>query len=296
MIESIDAYLTALKAELTGSDPAIIQDALADTEEHLRTALDNAREITPAVSEAGVLPAIIEAYGLPEEVAAAYREIEIRVQPALAARAHPEYSSLPARFFSVLADPRAWGALLYLLFSVVTGMIYFTWAVTGLAMSLSLFILIIGLPFLVLFLLSVRGISLAEGRVIEALLGIRMPRRPWFFSNEQGWWDRLKSLFLDRRTWTSLAYMLLQLPLGIIYFTVFLVMTTFSLSLILMPLAGPVFDRPVITFGNETYYISYWLTPLVALVGFVLVAVTMHLAKLVGRTHGALAKAMLVGA
>lgn len=296
MTENIDAYLNALKAELVGSDPAIIQDALADAEEHLRSALDHARETNPAVSEADALSAIVEEYGLPEEVAAAYREIEIRVQPALAPSRHPEQKSLAVRFFGVLADPRAWGALLYLLFSVVTGMIYFLWAIAGLTMSLSLLILIIGLPFLALFLLSVHGISLVEGRVVEALLGVRMPRRPWYFRNEQGWWNRLKRLFLDRRTWTSIAYMLLQLPLGILYSTVFLLMISFSLSLLIMPLAGPVFDRPTIIIGDATYYVAFWLTPLVALVGFVLIAVTMHLAKLVGRTHGALAKAMLVSA
>jgi hypothetical protein len=293
-MESIDAYLNALKAELAGSDPAIIQDALADAEEHLSTALDHAREARPNVSEADAMPAIVEAYGTPGEVAAAYREIEIRVQPALAPPTHPEHVSLLARFFGVLADPRAWGALLYLLFSVVTGMVYFLWAVAGLTMSLSLLILIIGVPFLVLFLLSVRGIALVEGRVVEALLGVRMPRRSWFFVNDPGWWSRLKSLFLDRRTWTSIAYLLLQLPLGILYFTVFLVMITFSLSLLVMPVAGPVFGRPVIMINDVSYYVPHWLTPLVALVGFVLIAVTMHLAKLVGRTHGALAKAMLV--
>jgi uncharacterized membrane protein len=294
MIESIDAYLNALKAELADSDPAIIQDALADAEEHLRSALDNARETRPEGSEADALPAIVAAYGAPDEVAAAYRELEIRVRPALAPSTHPEHKGLLARFFGVLADPRAWGALIYLLFSLVTGMAYFTWAVAGLTMSLSLLILIIGVPFLVLFLLSVRGIALVEGRVVEALLGVRMPRRSWFFGSDPGWWDRLKSLFLDRRTWTSIAYLLLQLPLGLLYFTVFLVMISFSLSLLVMPVAGPLFDRPVIMIDDMSYYVPYWLTPLVALVGLALIAVTMHLAKLVGRTHGALAKALLV--
>jgi hypothetical protein len=294
MTESVDAYLNALKSELADSDPAIVQDALADADEHLRSALDNARENNPGITEADALPAIIEEYGSLEEVAAAYREIEIYFDPVLASPTHPEHKNPLARFFGVLADPRAWGALLYLLFSVVTGMVYFLWAVAGLTMSFSLLILIIGLPFLVFFLLSVRGIALVEGRVVEALLGVRMPRRSWFFGNDPGWWNRLKSLFLDRRTWTSIAYLLLQLPLGILYFTMFLVMISFSVSLLVMPLTGPVFDQPTIVFGDATYYIPYWLTPLAALAGLVLVAVTMHLAKLVGRTHGALAKALLV--
>jgi len=293
-MESIDAYLNALKAELAGSDPAIIQDALADAEEHLRSALDNAWETEPDVSEVDALCTIIEEYGSPQEVATAYREIEIRVQPALAPSKHPDHGSPLARFFGVLADPRAWGALLYLLFSVVTGMVYFLWALAGLTMSLSLLILIVGLPFLVLFLLSVRGIALVEGRVVEALLGVRMPRRPWFFGDDRGWWQRLKILFLDRRTWTSIGYMLLQFPLGILYFTVFLVLISFSLSLLLMPLAGPVFDQPVVVVNDATYHIPYWLTPLVSLVGLVLIIGTMHLARWVGRAHGALAKVMLV--
>jgi hypothetical protein len=293
-MESIDTYLSALQAELAGCDPAIIQDALADAEEHLRNALDSARETEPDVSEADALSTIKGEYGSPQEVATAYKEIEIRAQPALAPSKQPENKSPLARFFGVIADPRAWGALLYLLFSVVTGMVYFLWAVAGLTMSLSLLILIIGLPFLVLFLLSVRGIALVEGRVVEALLGVRMPRRSWFFGDDRGWWQRLKTLFLDRRTWTSIGYMLLQLPLGILYFTVFLVMISFSLSLLMTPLAGPVFDQPVIVIDDATYDVPFVLTPLVSLVGLVLIIGTMHLARWVGRAHGALAKALLV--
>jgi len=80
----------------------------------------------------------------------------------------------------VLADPRAYTALLYMLLSLATGTLYFTWAVTGISLSLGLAILIIGIPFAILFFASVRGISLVEGRVVEALLGERMPRRPLY--------------------------------------------------------------------------------------------------------------------
>ncbi len=65
MIQNIEQYLAQLKKELSGSDRATIQDALADTEEHLRTALDNAIEATPEISEADALETIIEQYGQP---------------------------------------------------------------------------------------------------------------------------------------------------------------------------------------------------------------------------------------
>ena len=39
MITSVEEYLNKLRKELAGCDPATIQDALADSEEHIRTAL-----------------------------------------------------------------------------------------------------------------------------------------------------------------------------------------------------------------------------------------------------------------
>ncbi|MCK4785045.1 MAG: hypothetical protein KAV87_14940, partial [Desulfobacteraceae bacterium] len=82
MIQSIEQYLSQLKKELSGSDRAIMQDALSDTEEHLRTALSTAIQATPDISEAEALESIIEKYGIPEEVATAYKEIESLTPPA----------------------------------------------------------------------------------------------------------------------------------------------------------------------------------------------------------------------
>jgi hypothetical protein len=78
----------------------------------------------------------------------------------------------------VAADPRAYAALFYMLLSLATGIFYFTWVTVGLSLSVGLSVLIIGLPFIVLFFGSVRVLSLVEGRVVEAMLGMRMPRRP----------------------------------------------------------------------------------------------------------------------
>jgi apolipoprotein N-acyltransferase len=94
----------------------------------------------------------------------------------------------------VVIEPRAWGALLYLLFTLATGIIYFTWTVTGISVSLGLLILIIGIPIAGLFILSTRGLALLEGRMVEALLGIRMPHRPLFSPNDKGIWAKFKAL------------------------------------------------------------------------------------------------------
>ncbi len=295
MIETVEVYLAKLKKELAGCDPAITQDALADAEEHLRNALEQVPGPEKEASEAEALIPIIGKYGSPKEIAAAYREIEVLIQPALAELKPADEKPFISRFFSIIADARAWGALLYLILSMITGIVYFTWAITGLSLSLGLLVLIIGLPFTVLFLLSVRSIALVEGRIIEALLGVRMPRRPLFTNRQAGWWEQVKSLFLEIRTWTAMAYMVLQLPLGIIYFTVFITLIALSLGFILNPILVLFLDVPLIHFGGKAYFSSPELMPFVVIAGLMLLLATMHLAKFVGRQHGALAKALLVG-
>jgi hypothetical protein len=304
MIESIDQYLRQLKAALAGSDRATIQDALADAQEHLSSALDHAYETYARASRAGeargnlseaeALRSIVEEYGSPEETAMAYKEIEARTRPTLARVTREDDRPFVTRFFAVLADPRAWGALLYMIISMITGILYFSWVVTGLSVSLGLLILIFGMPIAVLFMLSFRGIALVEGALVEALLGVRMPRRPMFSSKSLGWWERFKVLVAGKRTWLAIAYMLLLLPLGILYFTVFVTLIALALSFIATPVLEYFFDLPLITFGETAYRLPGWLTLVIAFAGVLLLPATMHLAKLVGRAHGAMAKAMLV--
>lgn len=308
MINSIEQYLSELKKEFAGSDRATVQDALSDAEEYLRTALENAQKGNPA-SKAAALAEIIEKYGSPKEIAAAYKEIESRIPPALSRPATKEAKAPAApvavpvvpdtrpfyvRFFGVFAEPRAWGALVYLLFTLGTGIAYFTWAVTGLSVSAGLLVLIVGLPILGLFLLSARGIALLEGRLIEALIGVRMPRRPLFSRRDIGWWQKFKNLFTERQTWTAVIYMILQMPLGIIYFTVFITLISFSIWLIGRPVWELVFDFPTFVFPPYAYYTPAWAMPFVVIGGILLLFASMHLAKFAGKMHGMMAKVMLV--
>lgn len=180
MIYSIDGYLKSLKEALIGCDSATIQDALSDAEEHLRTAIEQGLEESDKVVEADILLHIIEKYGTPDEIATAYRDIEDRIRPAFARTQVSSKRSIFSRFFGIFADAGAWGSLIYMVFALVTGIIYFTWAVTGISIGMSMIFLIIGIPIIILFLYSVRGIAFVEGRIVEALLGERMPRRSKF--------------------------------------------------------------------------------------------------------------------
>lgn len=293
MSERVEDYLDQLKDALRGADPAMIQDALADAEDHLRTGLGQLLASETGIDEHDAIERLILDYGTPHEVAAAYRQAET-VPPPLAPRQPRDERSAAARFFGVIIEPRAYASVFYLLFSFITGICYFTLAWTGLSLSLGMIVLIIGLPVVALFLLVVQGIALVEGRIVEALLGVRMPRRPLFARKDLNLWGRFKVLFTDKLSWTTMLYMVVQMPLGVFYFTV--IVTLFSLGLAWMatPIVQYGFDLPIVTIEDYYWYAPGWLVPLVIIAGFMLILLTMHLAKVVGRVHGRYAKALLV--
>jgi len=294
MIKSIEEYLDQLKAELKDSDAATAQDALADAEEHLRAALVNLREKQPELSEAEALNSVIEQYGSPAETASAYAEVERRTVPQLA-RENVQNESALARFFGVYTDARAWGALLYMLIAFVTGIFYFTWAVTGFSLSVSFSIFIFGLPLALLFFLSVRGLALLEGRLVEGLLGVRMPRRPLFTQPNLKWLDRLKELAMDKHTWFSILYMVIQFVLGTIYFVLLVTILSLSLSFIAIPFVQEFLLIGPITWSDGIrYFFPNWSYPLVVLGGVLLWTIFMNLARGIGQLHGRMAKALLV--
>ncbi len=291
---SIEQYLTALRQELAGEDAALIQDALYDAEEYLRAEV----AAHPDKSEADVLELIASTYGAPDEVASAYRDTEKKVKAAMTTPRRLPKSGAGA-FFGVFLDPRAYTSLFFMLSSLATGIIYFTFSVTGLALSAGLSVLVIGVPFFLVFIALTRVVSLAEGRLIEAMTGERMPRRPVHQNNSAGFWARVGEMLKDRRTWTTLAYLILMLPLGIVYFVMALVGLAVSLAFIFAPLLEIAsgfgwFDLPDDIHTNPSWLDSLWAAPLLILAGVLLLTTLMHLARGIGRLHAMYAKALLV--
>jgi len=294
MFDNVDVYLKQLKKELKGYDPALIQDALSDAEEFLQTAITSAQKEHPGISEEDALGPIIDKYGSPEEIASAYKEIEFRFSPSLASATPQRDSSALRKFLSIYGDSQAWAATLYLIFSAVTGTIFGFWTLIGAGISLCTILLIIGLPLLGLFLLSLRGIALIEGRIVEALLGIRMPRKPIFIQKGLRLTKKLRVLLSESLTWKIFIYLITRFPLGLVYSFGLLILFAFSVKFITYPVFAPVFDRGLINIGGQKYYTSVYLYPVVSLAGFLVLTFTLHLAKCVGKLHGRYAKSMLV--
>lgn len=292
---TVEEYLAALRAAFGGADRALVQDALYDAEEYLRAELAT----RGGADEAQVLREIVGSYGAPAEVAAAYQQTEVTVQRALKTpRPAPKTTALGA-FFAVFTDPRAYGALFYMLMSMLTGIFYFVWAVTGSALSLAMMIMIFGIPLLVAFLASVRVISLLEGRLVEALLGVRMPRRPPY-PEKLPLLARIGALLKDRRSWSTLLYMVVMMPLGILYFTIALVGVIVPTAMVVAPVVG-------LFVGGAGHYHGPWFhvdgvgfdwpeTLLLLPLGILGLTLTLHLVRGIGRLHGSLARALLVEA
>ena len=311
---SIAAYLQALRQALHGADPALIQDALYDAEQHLRAELAARSELDEAVA----IAQIVNSYGAPDEVATAYRETESRVQAAMAMPRAPKAGTPPSavggappvgvlrRFFGVYGDVRSWTALFYCLLALFTGIFYFCFVTIGLSLSLGLSILIIGVPFFVAFIGSARLLALVEGRIVEAMTGERMPRRPVSPLPESSLLQRIGAMLKDWRTWSTLAYEALMLPLGLVYFSVTVTALAIGLALMLAALAGGLrllgFEIP----GDTHIELGGLLSdeaanhPLMLLLyavsGLVWLTLTMHMVRGIARLHGMLAKRMLVHA
>ena len=291
---TIAEYLAQLRKALRGADPALVQDALYDAEDHLRSELAE----NPGLDEAAVLARIVTSYGAPDEVAAIYVDQEVQVAQALRAPPPPPRNSALGRFFGVAADPRAYAALFYMLLSLATGIFYFTWAVTGIALSLGLSVLIFGIAFAVLFFGTVRVLSLVEGRLVEVMLGERMPRRPQYADRATPIATRIREMFADPRTWSTLLYMLLMLPLGVFYFALATCGIALSLGLLFAPvlqfLAWSGAIDGGLVFDGEAVVAPLLLAPLAFLLGVVLLFSMLHLARGIGRLQGNLAKHLLV--
>jgi uncharacterized membrane protein len=298
---SVDEYLRQLREAFGSDDPALIQDALYDAEEYLRSEI----AAHPDKSEGDVLELIASTYGDPQEVAAAYRDTEAKVKAALAPppALAPDAPAL-RRFFGVFLDSRAWTSLFFLVLCLVTGIFYFTFAVTGLSLSAGLAVLVIGVPFFLAFVGLARAIALGEGRLIEAMTGERMPRRPSHPGEPKGFWQRVVAMLKDLKTWTTLAYFVLMLPLGILYFLFAALGVSVGLAFVFAPLAelgsrlGFLPESAGIQVTVEDGPLYALATPfgmlLMFVAGILVLTLTMHGARAIGRGHARMAKALLV--
>lgn len=156
-------------------------------------------------------------------------------------------ASLPSLRSVVAAplQPRTYLHFLYLGVAFPLGTAYFVVLVTGFSISVSLSILVVGLPLFVVTLLVVRGLGAVERLLANHLLDtdIATPAYPF---RDGSVLERLRALVVNRRTWSECGYLLLKFPVGIGLFVFLVTALTMSLTF----LATPAFyDEPGLRVG-----------------------------------------------
>jgi hypothetical protein len=124
-------------------------------------------------------------------------------------------------------ERRTYLVFVYLLLGLPIGVFDFVLIVTGGALGLGLLITLLGIPVLIGTLLVAHALATFERRLAWSLLDAPMPRLPVEPELADGFfWKRLRSLITSRRTWMEVGFLLLRLPMGILDFTIAVVIVS----------------------------------------------------------------------
>jgi hypothetical protein len=138
--------------------------------------------------------------------------------------------------FGVAVRGRTYTNLLYLLLAFPLGLAYFVFLVVGIALGVGLYVMVIGLPLLILTLLAWRQLVKLERLQSNGLLGARIePETILRWSGDKNAWRWFRSRLASPVTWKGLVYLFLKFPLGLLAFVLLVVLGAFSLALISIP-------------------------------------------------------------
>lgn len=125
--------------------------------------------------------------------------------------------------------------LFYLLFNLPLGILYFVVLVTGFSLGAGLAITIIGLPLLVAMIFVTYILGDLDRKLISLFLGIQIAKPEARPSEKDSATALLVAQLKSLQFWKELGYLLLKMPLGVISFTIAVVLVTLSLALIAAP-------------------------------------------------------------
>jgi signal transduction histidine kinase len=139
------------------------------------------------------------------------------------------------RLLHPIVESRTYLRILYLLLALPLGVIEFSFLVTAISFGFGTAVTLIGIPILIATVWAWRWIAQLERSLIGRLVGVEIPS-PYRPDPEGGrWWKRIAARLADPATWKDLAFLLLQLPLGILSFTVTVTVLGLGLGLLFAP-------------------------------------------------------------
>jgi len=192
-------------------------------------------------------------------------------------------------FFGVVAEPRSYLNIVYLLLAFPLGTFYFVFLVTGLSLGFGLIITLVGIPSLLLVLSGSQVLCRFERQVAITLLNEDIPL-PVSCPASGGLWSRVKSLLKDRVTWTGVLYLFLKFPLGIMTFTIAVTLIAVTVGL----LAAPTYmwtSVPLVC-GSWSFDLFPW-SWILTIIGIPMVFISLHLLNATAVVFGRMTRVML---
>jgi hypothetical protein len=133
-------------------------------------------------------------------------------------------SDLIDRIFGPVLERQTYRHALYLLISFPLGIAYFVTLIAGLSAGVGTAVVLVGLVLLVLTLQMARMYGRLERQLAKALIGATFDPSQ---HSAQNW----RAMLTDRRTWTTLLYLMLRFPIGIASFVAVIL---FAASILVM--------------------------------------------------------------
>lgn len=119
-----------------------------------------------------------------------------------------------------LTSPRAWAELVYAVVDLVPAIAFFVLLVTLLSVGLGLAVIYVGVPILVLALLTARFGALVQRSLADALLGLPTVAPAWGRPRRPGPIAAIGAVLRDPAPWRAVAYFCAKIGLAPLTFAV----------------------------------------------------------------------------
>ena len=157
--------------------------------------------------------------------------------------AYPPSRSLLAQIFLPAVHPRTFLRAMHLGLMFPLGIAYFSVLVTAFAVGGALIWTLVGPVVLLITLYLTRWAGDAEAWVVRQVSSIELRRPPTAIEMGQSFREQVKTRLIDPTSWTGLAYLFIQFPVGIVSFVMLVAGGAVSGALVGAPLYLQFADR-----------------------------------------------------
>lgn len=214
-------------------------------------------------------------------------------------------ASVAGRFFGVVARPRTYGNLAYLLLAFPLALFYTVFFAVGYSLGFGLLVVLVGAPILVGMVLATVVAVAVERELAVHLLGLD-GATGLSTDDGDGVFDTLLAWLGNGAFWRGLALLAVKSALGVVAFTLVVTLLASSLALLFAPLAQ--YDAAVVGVqvggwrlvdGGTTVRVGAWTVDTMAEavvasgVGLLLTVASLHVINAAARAFGYLAAWLL---